>query len=199
MHTTEVLISAALLVALLELFALATWQAPYFSFGITVFRRTIKSPSAIGSLAGYLATEFDDFGAPSFRLRYQPMYFRLLPKDRIVFREALLWSHPLFFVGPIFFPVMRGVIRYADDGSVIELRGLVSWAVLLLVAACVAVVLAGPGHEMVVRIAVVSLPLGLLAWVYLIQRQRFEDVVASISQFFFEDRVSTHLRKSANR
>jgi hypothetical protein len=110
-----------LAVVLIEVGVTLAWFAPYYRFGIPVFRRSVRLEEAPVVDAEELTGIFRGSWVP-------PIVFRRFADGTLLFREGFALTVTSYT------PVMRGVLSYDEETRTLVVTGRVNWSVLAFVA-----------------------------------------------------------------
>lgn len=150
-----------LVIVIVEIILLATWNRRYCAFGLPIFVRRVDRSTGLSGVS------LDELRRASATVAGTPLIFRQLDANLIAFREQ-------GFGGLLHYtPVMRGLIRHDREEASVVVLGLVNWYV---VAVTVAAGVALRGGIVVVA----PYLLGGFALLYLIQAVRYARVATAL-------------------
>jgi hypothetical protein len=155
-----VFIVAAIVEAMLSL----KWTPAYFRYGIPVFECEVQGVMRPPPESGQQI----ESKLPSSNI--VPLKVRKIGEVEFACREAA-WGG---FDKLSYTPIMRGPLEYRADGSV-KLTGLLTWSMLLFACGWLAFLILA-GHHPVVVMTFSAALLGVMTWIYFIQRGRYEQL-----------------------
>jgi hypothetical protein len=167
----DLIIRTLVVIALLEIVASALWSHIYFTFGLPLYKRTLKLTNEKVRLPS--AQELED-ELPELAWR-PPLLVRQIGEMKYAFREKLL------FLGFSYTPVMHGVMHYDQDKKELIISGLANWYALFFSIFFVSLTVAFMSESK--ELMFLILPVGLLIIEgngYLTQRRRFNQIVETI-------------------
>jgi hypothetical protein len=116
------LMGTCVLIGIVEILSSIFWWHFYFSFGIPIFKRTLKVTAQEMKLPG--ADDLEEY-AMSDNPRHAPILVRQVSETSFGFRETLLHFRLFRYV-----PVMHGNILFDKTNNKIEIRGYINWYIL---------------------------------------------------------------------
>ena len=147
-----------LILVLVEYILSIFWYAPYYRYGLPVYRRKIHISKFKPGFAEKLE-RYQDAGAA------RPLVFRAISYDEIAFREKV---YGLYWID--YAPVIRGLIHLSEKRRSVMLTAKVNWYALLIPVLFLFMVRSIGNWAYILIILVIFLA------IYVFQRHRFDKV-----------------------
>jgi hypothetical protein len=161
------LIGICVFIGIAEILSSVLWWRFYFSFGIPVYKRTIRLKTAEMKLPN--ADDIEEY-AISDNPRHPRILVRQINRNAFGFRETMFFYR-------LYFPVMHGYIYLNNDNNEIKIRGYSNWYMLAFTCLFLTFTLAGViATKDFSFLAMAILPLAMIGSGYMTQRKRFDGI-----------------------
>jgi hypothetical protein len=166
----EIYITALIVATVAELIVSGTWQKFYFTAGIPIFRKSARLQAHPELSAELLNQMFTDGW-------WDPLKFKKISQYEIAFREVLI-NFAIFRLN--YTPLMHGLIRYDPITRDLQVIGFANWFAAFFVVLFIYLTFSFSGPERGIAIAVTLFILGLLGFIYYVQRKRYNSVFKAL-------------------
>lgn len=125
----ELFLIIYLFLILIEPIMQIIWFKPYFNNGILFYRRMVKLNNVKYNLSDIMIRIFDRINNSKYSNKFSLISFN---NNHIAFREKIFQMYfPLFSRKTYYTPIMRGLIVYNPENSIVTIKGFVNYNVII--------------------------------------------------------------------